>query len=190
MSWYDNEYRKLPTSKDIEYAVGFVLGAGIVHDKAEQLKDIDLRKGDETVSVKFQRRAADTGNLSFEMLSINTRTGETTEGNFPKCKAKFVAIVVPVPESLGTYTIYGFLTASLHEFVKTNAHDKKRLTRERLEANADRKYNDAESWLVKAKDIAAIARIHYFRFDELERNPAFIKYCIDNRYGQTLRRAS
>lgn len=182
MSWFDDAHRKLPSSKDMEFAIGYLLGMKMVHDRAEQDRDIDLRGGHGTASVKYQARAAQTGNLSFESHLINSRDGERVAGNFLKSKAELMVIVVPVPESVGTWTYIVFDTKRLHAEVPRLAHDVKTLTPERRRANAGRQYDDAESWLVRIAALKALA-LHrdFFRYEELAATPAFLQYRIDNR---------
>lgn len=81
----------------------------------ERQSEGDLDLGNFTVEVKFDKMAADTGNLCFEMAN-----GKGKFTGIAATKAKYVYYVVPRKDR---YSIYEFDTNSLREFLfdKANA---------------------------------------------------------------------
>ena len=74
----------------------------ITNNKEKQYSDIDLIAtpfpiGKQfTISVKNQNKSFETGNFSFELWLV-ADDGSKIEGNFQKCKADYLAIVVQIP---------------------------------------------------------------------------------------------
>lgn len=156
-----------PSSIEVEYILAYQYQAAVVLEKSkeEQYKDIDLRDTQgRGYSVKLQKRAAETGNFSFETALIDTRTGERVDGNFAQCKAFGYFLVVP--EGEGVYRTYWFRAEDLHAFVFGNISQwrKVRLTEKVRATNSGRKYDDAESVLVPMYKVTPLA-VHSDTFD-------------------------
>ena len=142
----------------MEYVIAFLYGLEPVQNLNEQLKDIDLRdEKNNTFSVKFQAKAAQTGNFSFETKLIDSRTQEWIDGNFLKCKTNYYLMTVPSLYDEDGYHVFVFETKKLHDFVMNTKRRVVRLTDPRaIASNAGRKYDDAENLLVSVAECAAI----------------------------------
>ena len=104
-----------------------------------------------SVSVKYQPAALKYGNLAVEywLLSDN---GAKMPGNFQKCEADYIAIVVPIDSV--KHSIEVWETKVLHEKVPELAHRKDvLLTLSSKATNTGRKFNQSSSHLVRRKDL-------------------------------------
>lgn len=91
------------TSTQAEIIMAYLLGYKLVTNVNEQYDDRDLVAPDGvTTSVKYQKKSAETKNISLEEKLICTRTGETRPGNFMVCTAPYCLLVLPT-RWLGTY---------------------------------------------------------------------------------------
>lgn len=173
-------------STEIEFIVGFMLSATVVHDWQRQRDgDIDLEADGETISVKYQMMAAQTGNLSFETELLHTGTGQALPPGRPKLapgwfnsgSADRYVVVIPDANDPGYLLAYEFEAAKLKAVVTTKAHAERTLSPGVKATNCNRIYDDARSKLVRVSDCADVAKQkRRFRLTEVLRDPRYIAY--------------
>lgn len=127
----------------------------LVSDLDKQYQDIDaITENGITVSIKSQETSMRTGNFSFEVTLLDTRTQQKRPGNFHECKADYYAIWS------GT-NWYLFRTSDIHFYVINYGKKKTWLNEYRAEDNRKqgRKYDQAESILIKVSELEHLAMI-------------------------------
>lgn len=185
---------KLPTEPNglmMEHLLAYLLGLELVTDQRQFTHDADLEHAESgrLYSVKFQKRAAQTGNLSFETALINTATGEQMPGNFISNKTERYLVVVPF-DTAAHYTAYEFDTKELHDFVMNPCATwrKVRLTGAVKGTNAGRKFDDAENLLVPMHKLAPLVEnSHLFSYKTVLENPRVIEYLKSTGFGKRKR---
>lgn len=137
-----------------EQMVADMLGGHVVSDKASQYLDLDVLCPDGlAVSVKEQRKALVTGNVSFE-LALFDAAGGSYPGNWAKCQADVLAIVIP------TKSVTFYECHELASYLRSlPAWDVRRLTDLLVQRNveAGRKMVDALNLIVPISQLKHLA---------------------------------
>ena len=145
----------------------------ITDNKEKQYSDIDLIAQPFpigkpfTISVKNQNIAEKTGNFSFELWLV-AENGSRMEGNFQKCKADYLAILVQIPSEPDTATLYMWKHQILKDFIGAHPeYPQKGLGWYAKSTNAGRKFKDAINILIPKDDLTALcSRISKIPFTE------------------------
>ena len=151
------------TPKEAEAMVAELLGGSLVTDLSMQFGDIDVMVPNEVgvpadfCSVKLQKKAAITGNLSLEVSQTNTRNGMSILGNFLKCEADYIAFVVPYSDDEND--VYLISHEALLQYVKDHPMRKVRLSSKAQEENKrlGREYDSSESLLLPIVEAVKLA---------------------------------
>lgn len=179
----------LPTEPNgllMEHLLAYVLGLELVKDDRQFTHDADLVSPTSGLlwSVKYQKTAARTGNISFETALINSLTGATIPGNFLKNKTEKYLVVVPEPD-LSHFTALEFDSAELHPFVTSFKGRMVRLTGAVKGTNAGRTYDDAENKLVPISRLGPLVKArHMLSYHLMKENPAVVAFLKKTGYGK------
>lgn len=172
-------------SLECERIVCFINGGTIVTDRVLQDQDWDIKTASgHGVSVKLQRRAAETGNISLELELGSTRTGAKMAGNFAKCTAKYYVIVVPDGED--EFLAYFWEHKVLADLVKSRNWRRAELGQEAHASNAGRTFDLATSVIIP---LAAAARVSpykpmRFNYASISQDPAYQEFLAKNPCGR------
>ena len=180
---YTNNIGILKPAKIAELLVPFLKGGDsltLTNDLELQIKkDVDIVGCDNTTySVKWQPKAAYTGNLAFEIELIDPVTGQSMPGNFNLCQADRYLQLWP---EKGMIRVALFDTNILHDFLKKEWPKKKLNTRTQEVSNANRKFSQAINKLVPVVELLKICiNSILIDFDTVKNNPLWEKYVKDN----------
>jgi hypothetical protein len=183
---------KLPAEPNgllMEHLLAYVLGLELVKDDRQFTHDADLVSPETGLlwSVKYQKTAARTGNISFETQLINSANGATMPGNFTKNATEKYLVVVPEPD-LSHFTALEFDSKELHQFVTNFKGRMVRLTGAVKGTNVGRTYDDAENKLVPISRLGPLVKArHILSYHIMKENPAVLDFLKRTGFGKRKR---
>lgn len=131
----------------------------ITDNREKQYSDIDLISTpfpigkSFTTSVKNQNIVEKTGNFSFELWLL-ADNGARMEGNFQKCKADYLAIVVQSSTEPQVATLYMWEHQILKDYIEAHPeYPQKGLGWQAKATNAGRKFTDVVNILIPKEDL-------------------------------------
>jgi hypothetical protein len=184
-----------PNGLIMEHLLAYMLNLELVKDERQYTHDADLEHPTtkELYSVKYQARAAQTGNISFETKLINSSTGKEMPGNFVSNKTERYIIVVPDAFAPGPdlvpdiFRAYEFVTKDLHPIVVNPRFRRVRLNQAKAN-NVGRAFDDAENVLVPRKILSPFVKSEkLFSYQALLENDRVQEFLKKTGYGKRRR---